>query len=52
LSLRILAADGTVLAQGTGPSVLQLLTSLPGGTYTWEVSGSSSVSFTLTVIHA
>lgn len=52
LSLRIIAADGTVLVQGSGPSVLQLTAALPAGTYTWEVSGSSSVSFTLTVTHA
>jgi hypothetical protein len=38
--------------QGSGPSVLQLAAALPAGTYTWEVYGSSSVSFTLTVTHA
>ena len=51
LRLAILAADGTVLASGSGPSVLQFASTLPAGSYTWEVSGSSSVSFTLSVTY-
>ncbi len=39
LQLRVLASDGTVLAAGTGPSVLQFASTLPAGTYTWEVVG-------------
>jgi hypothetical protein len=49
LELRILSTDGTVVADTTGPSVVQLVASLTAGTYTWEVSGTSSVSFTLLV---
>ena len=52
LQLRVLASDGTVLAAGTGPSVLRFASTLPAGTYTWEVVGTSSVSFTLTVTYA
>lgn len=52
LELRVLAADGTVLAQGSGPSVLKVVTTLQAGTYTWEVSGTSSISFSLSVTHA
>ena len=53
LTLRVLAPDGSVVAQGTGPSVLQLATPmLARGTYTWQVSGSTSASFTLQVSYA
>ena len=51
LRLRIVGADGTVWADGTGPSVLQVAASLPAGSYTWELSGSSSVSFSLRVTY-
>ena len=51
LQLRILATDGTVLASGTGPSVLQFASTLPAGTYTWEVSGTTSVSFSLAITY-
>jgi hypothetical protein len=52
LQLRILASDGTtVLAEGAGPSVLQFASTLPAGSYTWEVSGTSSVSFSLSVTY-
>jgi hypothetical protein len=36
---------------GAGPSILQQAGTLPAGTYTWQVSGSSSASFTLTISH-
>lgn len=49
LQLRVLGANGTVVVSGAGPSVLALAATVPAGTYTWEVSGSSSASFTLTV---
>jgi cell division septation protein DedD len=49
LRLRILMADGTVLADATGPSVLRLAAHLPAGAHTWEVSGTSDVTFTLEV---
>ncbi len=52
LQLRVLAPDGLVLAAGTGPSVLRFASTLPAGTYTWEVVGTSSVSFTLIVTYA
>lgn len=52
LKLRILSSSGTVLASGSGTSVLTVAATLPAGTYRWEVSGSTSVSFTLTVKHA
>jgi hypothetical protein len=51
LQLRVLASDGTVLAQGVGPSVLQFASTLPVGSYTWEVSGTSSVSFSLSITY-
>jgi hypothetical protein len=47
--MRILDTSGTVLAQGSGPSVLAFAATLPAGTYAWEVSGSGSVSFSLSV---
>jgi hypothetical protein len=53
LTLRVLAANGSVVAQTSGPSVVQLTTpALARGTYTWEVSGSTSASFTLQVTYA
>lgn len=51
LQLRVLAANGTVVASGSGPSVLRLAATLAASTYTFEVSGSGSASFTLTVAH-
>ena len=51
LRLRVIAANGTTMIDGSGPSVLRLTSTLPAGAYTWEVSGTSSVSFTLTVTH-
>jgi hypothetical protein len=39
------------VATATGPSIVQLAASLPAGTYTWQVKGTSSVSFTLQVTH-
>jgi hypothetical protein len=52
LTLRILASDGTVVADGTGPSILEVAEQLSVGTYIWEVSGTSSVSFSLTVTYS
>jgi hypothetical protein len=52
LQLRILASDGTALVEGSGPSVLRFASTLPAGAYTWEIVGTSSVSFTLTVTYA
>jgi large repetitive protein len=53
LTLKVLAANGSVVAQTSGPSVVQLTTpALARGTYTWEVSGSTSASFTLQVTYA
>lgn len=53
LTLRVLAPDGSVVAQATGASVLRLTTpALARGTYTWQVSGSTSASFTLQVTYA
>ncbi len=49
--LRVLAPDGTVVAQASGPSVLSLAASVGSGNYRWEITGSSSVSFTLKVTH-
>lgn len=52
LTLRVLRTDGTVVASATGGSVLALPTAaLAAGNYTWEVSGSVSASFTLTVTY-
>ena len=47
----MIAANGTTMIHGSGPSVLRLTSTLPAGTYTWEVTGTNSVSFTLTVTH-
>jgi len=38
LKLRILSANGSVLAQVAGPSVQQLTVTLPEGSHSWEVS--------------
>lgn len=51
LRLRVIAANGTTMIDGSGPSVLRLTSTLPAGSYTWEVTGTNSVSFTLTVTH-
>jgi hypothetical protein len=45
-------SGSTVVGSAAGPSVVQLLASLPAGTYTWQVSGTSSLSFTLQVTYA
>jgi hypothetical protein len=45
----VIAADGTIVLDGSGPSVLSLAGGLAAGAYTWEVSGTTSVSFTLRV---
>jgi hypothetical protein len=47
----VIAADGTVVLDGSGTSVLSLAGGLAPGAYTWEVSGTSSVSFTLRVAY-
>ena len=49
LTLAVKSAAGSLLATGTGPSVLSLSATLTGGSYSWTVSGSCRVSFTLTV---
>jgi hypothetical protein len=52
LTLRVLAPDGSAVAGTTGPSVVQVTTApLARGTYTWEVSGSVSASFSLQVTY-
>jgi len=51
LELRILGPNGVVFADGAGPSILKLAENLPQGTYTWEVSGRVSASFTLQVTY-
>jgi hypothetical protein len=52
LTLRVLGPNGSAVAATTGPSVVQLTTApLASGTYTWEVSGSVSASFTLRVTY-
>jgi len=50
LTLSVLAGS-MVSKSATGPSVLQLGTTLAAGTYTWQVSGTSSASFTLEVTY-
>jgi subtilisin family serine protease len=52
MSLTVQAANGSTVGSTSGPSVLRLLASLPAGTYTYVVSGSGSVSFTLSVSYA
>ena len=52
MSLTVQAANGSTVGSASGPSVLRLLAILPTGTYTNVVSGSGSVSFTLSVSHA
>jgi hypothetical protein len=52
LRLRLLDPNGAVLYDRSGPSVLQLATQpLARGSYTWEVSGSTSASFSLQVAY-
>jgi len=51
LRLRVIASDGSVALDTSGPSVLVGEATLASGTYTWEVSGTSSVSFSLRVTH-
>jgi thermitase len=49
LSLTAKAADGSILVVASGASVLNLDTTVPAGTDTWVVTGTSKCSFTLTV---
>ena len=42
--------QGSTMIDGSGPAAA-VTSTLPAGTYTWEVTGTSSVSFTLTVTH-
>jgi hypothetical protein len=52
LSLRVLDASGSVVASTSGASVLRLTTAaLAPGTYTWQVFGSTSASFSLQVTY-
>jgi subtilisin family serine protease len=52
MSLEVQAANGSTVGSASGSSVLRLIASLPAGTYTYVVSGSGSVSFTLSVSYA
>ena len=52
LTLTVRAADGTVVAQASGSSVLRLAPNVARGTYQLVVSGTASASFTLTVTTA
>ena len=52
LTLTVRNASGTVVAQGSGPSVLRVAGSLPGGTFTFEVSGATRATFELRVVYA
>ena len=52
LTLTVRAADGTVIAQASGSSVLRLAPNVARGTYQLVVSGTASASFTLTVTTA
>ena len=51
LQLTVVDGSGKAATTATGPSVLGAQSNLAAGTYTWEVSGSVSVSFTLEVTH-
>ncbi len=51
LTLTVYAANGAVVLNTTGPSVLRQSVYLAAGTYTWEVSGSTSASFSLGVTY-
>jgi hypothetical protein len=51
LSLAVRNTGGTTVVSGAGPSVLKLLATLPAGTYTLAVSGTTNASYTLTVKH-
>ena len=51
LLLTVVDGSGKSATTVTGPSVLGAQSNLAAGTYTWEVSGSVSVSFTLEVTH-
>jgi hypothetical protein len=52
LTLTIYAPNGAVVLNTTGPSVLRQTVNLTAGTYTWEVSGSTSASFSLGVTYS
>jgi hypothetical protein len=50
LTLTVATSTGSVLAKGSGPSVLKVLAAAPSkATYTLTVSGADNASFTLTV---
>jgi subtilisin family serine protease len=51
LTLSVLAADGSIVGNASGPSVLTLARSLSAGSYTFKVTGSGKggSSFTLTI---
>ena len=49
MTVKVQSASGSLVGSASGPSVLTLVESLPAGTYTYLVSGSGSVSFTLAV---
>jgi subtilisin family serine protease len=49
LSVTVKSSSGTVVAQGTGPSVLHLTGSVSAGTYTFTVTGTERSSFDLAV---
>jgi hypothetical protein len=51
LSLTVYASDSTIVLNTTGPSVLRQLGTLAAGTYTWQVSGSTSASFALSITY-
>src|SRR5262249_17397601 len=51
LSVQLIAANGTTVAQTSGLTPLNMSASVTGGTYTMVVSGSSSATFTLTVTY-
>ena len=51
LTLTLRSADGSTVGSASGPSAVQLVKSLPSGTYTYLVTGSTSASFTLTTTY-
>ncbi len=51
LLLTVLDSSGKAATVVSGPSILGAKSTLSAGTYTWEVSGSVAVSFTLEVTH-
>jgi subtilisin family serine protease len=51
LTLTLRSPDGSTVGSASGPSAVQLVRSLPSGSYTYVVSGSTSASFTLTTTY-